>query len=323
MDREIAASVAEWGELAGPQGGAAPQVVVGGAYHTALGDASLIRNDMLVNIVTSLLGVLILILVAFRRPAALAYTFLPLLSGLILTFGFAKVTVGSLSSATSIVAALLVGLGIDFAIVGYGRFVEERRAGATLEEALMAMSGSSGRAVLVGAVTTTATFWAFTFTDFTGLRQMGLLTGTGILFCALAVVFLLPALLAWSEDHHRKRQTEPNLYIHSFGSDRLMRLCMQHRRIALLVGGAITAAALGLAVHIEFDESMKTMRPKGNQGIDVAEEVGKAFGSGFDSMMLVATGDTPEAALDLAAKAQGDLKAEYTRLSENLIASLK
>lgn len=302
VDRIIEQSVAGWGEIAGPQAGKKPEVVVGGAYHTAVGDASLIRNDMLVNIVTSVLGVLLLILVAFRRPAALAYSFIPLLSGLIITFGFAKLTVGSLSSATSVVAALLVGLGIDFSIVSYGRYVEERRRGESLESALMSMSGTSGRAVFVGAITTTATFWAFTFTDFTGLRQMGLLTGTGILFCACAVFFLLPAMLAWSEDHHQRRKTEPNLYIHSFGSNRLMKLCMHHRRPAFLVGVVITLAALALAVRVEFDESMKTMRPKGNRGIDVAEEVGKKFGSGFDSMMLVVTGKTPEEAIDLAGR---------------------
>jgi uncharacterized protein len=302
-DGLIAETVADWGEISRGMAGKPPEVVLGGAYLTAMGDASLIRNDMLVNIVTSLLGVLILILVAFRRPGALAYSFLPLLCGLIITFGFAKITIGSLSSATSVVAALLVGLGIDFAIVSYGRYVEERRRGESLENALMAISGSSGRAVLVGAITTTATFWAFTFTDFLGLRQMGLLTGTGILFCAFSVFFLLPAMLAWSEDHHTRRKTEPNLYLHSFGSNRLMRLCMHHRRPALLMGLVITLAALALAVRIEFDESMKTMRPKGNRGIDVAEEVGKSFGSGFDSMMLVVTGRTPEEAVDLAGRA--------------------
>ncbi len=36
---------------------------------------------------------------------------------------------------------------------------------------------------------------------------MGLLTGTGILFCATSVLILLPAMLAWSEDHHERRKT--------------------------------------------------------------------------------------------------------------------
>lgn len=304
----VDASLAQWEEIAGPDAPPKPTIGLGGPYMTALGDASLIRNDMILNIITSAGGVLLLVIIAFRRPAALAYTFVPLLCGLALTFGFAKLVIGSLSSATSVVAALLIGLGIDFVIVTYGRYIEERQKGLELEPALMAMAGVSGRAVLVGAITTTATFFAFTFTDFIGLRQMGILTGTGILFCMAAVLFLLPAMLAWSHDRHERRQTEPNLYLHSFGSNSLVRLCMRHRRPTLMIGVVVTLAALALAVKIEFDESMRTMRPQGNKGIEVAEEVGKTFGSGFDSMILVLSGSSPEEVIGLAARAEAEAR---------------
>ncbi|HYO11677.1 MAG TPA: MMPL family transporter, partial [Thermoanaerobaculia bacterium] len=259
VDRVVAETLARWDEIAGPAPPPKPEVGVGGPHFTALGDSSLIRRDMIINIVTSVLGVLLLFLFAFRRPGALVYAFLPLFCGLMLTFGFAKITVGSLSSATSAVAALLVGLGIDFVIVSYGRYIEERQKGESLESALMAMNGSSGRAVLIGAVTTTATFYAFTITDFIGLRQMGFLTGTGILFCMISVFLLLPAMLAWSEDHHERRQTAPNLFLHSFGSGVLIRASMRHRRLAILGGLAVTVGALALALQVRFDESMKTM----------------------------------------------------------------
>lgn len=303
VDGVVAGTLARWTEIAGPDAPPQPEVGVGGPHFTALGDSSLIRRDMIVNIVTSVLGVLCLFLFAFRRPGALVYAFLPLFCGLMLTFGFAKITVGSLSSATSAVAALLVGLGIDFVIVSYGRYIEERQRGESLESALMAMNGSSGRAVLIGAITTSATFYAFTITDFIGLRQMGFLTGTGILFCMISVFLLLPAMLAWSEDHHERRQTAPNLFLHSFGSDVIIRASMRHRRLAILGGLAITVGALALALQVRFDESMKTMRPQGNRGIDVAAEVGRRFGSGFDSMTLVISGETPEKVIELADRA--------------------
>lgn len=302
-DKAIAETLAEWEEVAGPEPPPKPSVDLGGPHMTALGDSSLIRYDMIVNIVTSALGVLLLFLIAFRRPGALVYAFLPLICGLIVTFGFAKLTVGALSSATSVVAALLIGLGIDFVIVAYGRYIEERNNGADVEAALLAMSGSSGRAVLIGAITTTATFYAFTFTDFVGLRQLGLFTGTGILFCASGVLILLPAMLAWSDDHHQRRRTSPNFYLHSFGSDALIRLCIRHRRAALLVGIALTVAALAFALQIRFDESMRTMRPQGNRGTNVTAEVGQKFGSGFNAMTLLLKGDSPETVVELAARA--------------------
>ena len=303
VDRAVTETLADWEEIAGPEPPPKPSVDLGGPHMTALGDSSLIRYDMIVNIVTSALGVLLLFLFAFRRPGALLYAFLPLICGLIVTFGFAQLTVGALSSATSVVAALLIGLGIDFVIVSYGRYIEERNNGASIESALLAMTGSSGRAVIVGALTTAATFYAFTFTDFVGLRQLGLFTGTGIVFCAISVFTLLPAMLAWREDHHQRRQTAPKLYLHSFGSDTLMRFCIRHRRAVLLVGAALSVAALALALQIRFDESMRTMRPQGNRGTNVTLEVGQKFGSGFNAMTLLLTGDSPEEVVELAARA--------------------
>jgi len=302
VDRVVEEVRGEWGEIAG-RGKKAPEVVVGGPHFTALGDAALIRKDMLLNLGTAIPSVLLFFWFTFRRPGSLMYALLPMIAGLALTFAFAELAIGSLSSATSVVAALLAGLGIDFVIVSYGRYVEERQKGATLDEALLAMTGTTGRAVLVGAVTTTVTFWAFIFTRFTGLRQMGLLTGTGILFCVLSVFLLLPAMLAWGEERHHRRRTQPTLFLHSFGSEGLMRLSLRYPWVTCLIGVAITLASLALAVNIEFDESMKTMRPKGNRGIDVAAEVGAEFGSGFDSMMVVLRGDTPKEVIELSARA--------------------
>ena len=299
----VAGALGRWGDIAGPGGPVRPAVEMGGPYVSALGDASLIRRDMFVNAGTSALAVLALFLFAFRRAGALAYAFVPLLTGLVLTFGFAGVAFGALSSATSVCAALLIGLGIDFVIVSYGRYVEERNRGHDVESALATMSSATGGAVIAGAVTTAATFYAFTFTGFTGLRQMGLLTGTGILFCMVSVLLLLPAMLAWSADHHQRRRTEPRHYIHSFGTRRLTALCMRHPLAAIGVGAALTLAALAASRRLTFDESMATMRPTVVQGSRISAEVGRRFGSGFDSMILSLSGRSLDEVLALSERA--------------------
>ncbi|HEX9669719.1 MAG TPA: MMPL family transporter, partial [Thermoanaerobaculia bacterium] len=303
VDAVVDRKLAEWPRIAGPEPPPVPAVALGGPYLTSLGDASLLRKDILINIATSTVGVFLLFLFAFRRKGALLYAFVPLLAAILITFGLMAVTIGALSSATSVVAALLIGLGIDFVIVSYGRYIEERQRGAGLDRALAAMSGHTGRAVVVGAVTTAATFYAFTFTDFTGLRQMGLMTGTGILICMATVLVLLPAMLAWADDRHVRRQTEPNLYLHSLGTNVLMRFSMRHPRPVLLAGALVTLAAFALSTRLTFDESMKTMRPRGNRGMEVAEEVGRHFGSGFDSMLLLLTGDRFSEVLELSERA--------------------
>ena len=302
VEAVIAGVRAEWPEI-GSVGEPEPEVVLGGRYVIALGDDSLIRRDVTVNMLTSMLGVLILFLFAFRRLGLLLYAFVPLATGLILTFGVASVTLGNLSAATSGVAALLIGLGIDFVIVSYGRFVEERKAGRDLENALTQMSGSSGRAVVVGGITSAATFFAFAVTDFTGLRQMGLLTGTGILLCMMAVLLLLPAMLAWSEDRHRRRDRGVRLYLHGLGSSHVIRASLRHPRLVLTLGALVTLVTAVLALRLEFQDSVQAMRPQGNPGVAVREEVAERFGLGFEQMMLLLEGESMAEVLDLASVA--------------------
>jgi len=292
-----------WDEVSGVPGSTPPQVNLGGRYVIAAGDDELIRRDVIINIVTSMGGVLVLFLFAFRRKGLLAYAFIPLTTGLILTFGFSSLVYGKLSAATSGIAALLIGLGIDFVIVSYGRYVEERRSGVGLSEALARMSGSSGRAVLVGGVTSAATFYAFGVTEFTGLRQMGFLTGTGILLCMVAVLFLLPAMLAWTEDHHERRDRVPKFYLHGMGSASVVRWSVRHPRTVLLVSLALSVLAAASALDLHFDDSVKSMRPVGNKAAALRDEVAERFGVGFDQMMLVLKSESLDDVLELADEA--------------------
>ncbi|MCB1035236.1 MAG: MMPL family transporter [Acidobacteria bacterium] len=297
-----------WPEIAGEEL-PPPALVLGGGYLTAVDDAAFIQSDMVKNTITSVVGVMLLFLFVFRRLSALFYALLPLVFGLILTFGFAGGVLGRLSNATSGVAALLIGLGIDFVIVCYGRYVEERRRGRDVAESLSTMSSTAGRAVVVGAVTTTATFGAFLLTDFPGLQQMGLLTGVGILFCMAAVLCLLPALLTWSEDRHLRRRTLPRLHLRGFGTGRLITTGLRRPGWVLGVGLVLTLATGALIPAIGFEDSMSAMRPKGNRGTDGAQRVAEHFGSGFDFTMLVLHGHSLEEVLELTSEASAGAQA--------------
>jgi uncharacterized protein len=309
VDEAIAASLAAWGAAVDPeQPPPAPEVVLGGGYMTALDDASLIKRDIVFNATSSMVVVLLLFLWAFRRLGPLFFAFVPLSAGILLTFGFSGVAFGTLSSVTSGTAALLIGLAIDFVIVSYGRYVEERRSGARVAGALRRMMGTSGVAVVLGATTSAATFYAFTVTDFAGLEQMGILTGTGILLCMLAVLFLLPALLAWREERHRRQATRPNFYLHAFGTGRLIRWSFAYPRTVLALGALITVGLGFAATGLRWQDNIQEMRADDNRGIQVVEEVARHFGFGFESMSLVISGDSLPEVLELAHRASEEAR---------------
>ncbi len=277
------ARLAEEEELAAAE---LPEVLLGGGYRIALEDARLIRSDIVTNATFSVIGVMLLFFLAYRRFATAHVAFFPLATGLALTFIFAFFALGRVSSATSGFAALLVGLGIDFTIVMYGRYLEGRLAGLDIGEALDVMATFSGPAVLLGAVTSVGTFYTFFVTRFAGLRELGLLTGTGIVLLAVSAFLLLPALVTIFD---RGRAPVP----HSAWLDLrpVLRFAERHRRAVLAVWGVVTVAALALAPRLRLDDDVRNLRSPDNAGVRVQEEVAAALGFSFNAMIVRVRGE--------------------------------
>jgi hypothetical protein len=290
-----------------PAGTPLPKISHTGGYEIAAGDADLIRSDVIINIIGTVFGVLALFLYAFRRPASILYAGAPLVLGLLLTFGMAGVTYGQLSQASAGFAALLAGLGIDFITVLYGRYVDERNRGTSMQESIRTIMRSTMPGVFVAAITTSGTFFAFLATDFRGMTQLGFLTGVGILLFLLCVMFLLPALIVFSERKESRRA--PKLYLHSFGAGKLIDISVARPLVTIGVWAVFIAVCGILATRVRFSDNIQDLRAKGNSGVINQSRITEKFGQSFDFMMYVCEGKTLEEALEKTRTASKDLDA--------------
>src|SRR4029434_5413037 len=223
---------------------APPEVSYGGGYIIALEDNNLIRQDMTRNGPLSFLVIVALYAFCYRRFGAILYSSVPLLVGQFLTLAVAYLCLGHINSASTGFWAMLMGLGTDFPIVMYARYVEERQAGRSLDEAISLMMGNTAFGVFTGAITSAGTFYAMCTTEYKGLKDFGFLVGSGILFCLAAILFLLPAMIAWNEWRTRRKDIAGRLYLHSFGIERVMAWSTRHP-MPVLVGSAILTLGLG------------------------------------------------------------------------------
>jgi predicted RND superfamily exporter protein len=256
-----------------------PTVEVGGGHRIALEDAKLIRKDTIFNSFTSLLGVGLLLFLAFGRWRAFAVTGAPLAAGLAATFAFAGFLFPNLSQAAAGFSALLIGLGIDFSIVLYARYQEERSLGLSCHPAWETSALEVGPAIFLGALTTLATFYAFLPTHFVGLQHLGLLTGTGILFMALAALLLLPAFSALAQEKATAKAPAPWLRLEG-----ALTWAQRHRAWVLSASALLSGISLFLAFSLPFDDDVRHLRSAANQGVQIQEEVAKAFGQSFNAM---------------------------------------
>ncbi|SEH12163.1 MMPL family transporter [Thermoleophilum album] len=114
-----------------------------------------------------------------------------------------------LNPLSATLAVLVVAITTEFAVLLCARYRDERRAGVGVEKALALTYASTGRAVLVSAVTTIAGFLVLATSDIVMLRSFGLLTVIDLALSLAGVVVFLPALLVRLEERQeRARQRE-------------------------------------------------------------------------------------------------------------------
>jgi len=275
-----------------------PEVSFGGGYVIALEDNNLIRQDMTRNGPLSFLVIVALYAFCYRRFGAILYSSVPLLVGQFLTLAVAYLCLGHINSASTGFWAMLMGLGTDFTIVMYARYVEERQAGRTLDEALSLMMGNTAFGVFTGAITSAGTFYAMCITEFKGLKDFGFLVGSGILLCLVAILFLLPAMIAWNEGRPRKKDVARKLYLHSFGIERVMSWSTAHP-MPVVVGSALLTVVAGvMAWNVQFSDNVQELRSRNNKGILIQEKISRRFGATFNPMMVVCEGKNADEVLE-------------------------
>ena len=271
-----------------------------GIHIIALNESDLIMSDVRLTAIASFVGVMLLYYIGYRRFGALLYSSAPLIAGQILTFAAAYLAFGKLNSASSGFVAMVMGLGTDFTIVMYSRYVEERRNGASLAEASRRMMGEGGLGMFTGAITSAGTFYAMCVTEFRGLWEMGFLIGTGILLSMVSIVFLLPAMIQWNEGRARKRDVIRKLHVQSFGFERLIPLAARHAGFTLLLVVALTAILGVAAWNIGFSDNIAALRSPGNAGLKAQTKLRDKFAADLNTMVAIVRATDADAAVEKA-----------------------
>jgi len=197
-------------------------------------------------LIGSILVVLLLLFMALRSFKLIAACFITLILGLVLTFGFAAVAIGSLNLISIAFAVMFIGLSIDFGIqfgVRYGqeRFVSDDAQ--TLPRTGRAMA----RPLTLAAVAIAAGFLSFTPTDYRGVSDLGLIAGAGMAITLILNLTLLPALLQVL----RPRGPAIDMgFAWAKGADDFM---LRRRWLVLGVWGILAIAGLIAALGLRFD----------------------------------------------------------------------
>lgn len=209
--------------------------------------------------------VALVLFTALRHIGSVLIVLISLILGLLFTAAFATLAVGHLNLISIAFAVLYIGLGVDYAIHFLLRYEELYRPDVPAAETLYTASGNTGRALMVCAITTALGFYAFIPTDYQGVAELGLISGTGMLISLIVTLTIVPAL---------QRYLPTSLkYAAASTPARPQRTKPAAQKIILL-GTAL--AAIGAAVVVQntqFDYNLLNMNDPNAESVKTFQEL--------------------------------------------------
>lgn len=147
-------------------------------------------------LIFALLAIGIIIFLIFRRPKLSISALIPNLMPLVVAYGLMGMIRVPLDAATICLGSLALGIAVDDTIHVTSRFASYRGEGFAERDAL----GEAFRVVLPAVTYSTIAiavgFAVVGISDFTLIRNLGLVTSGMVVICLIADLTLLPALLA-------------------------------------------------------------------------------------------------------------------------------
>lgn len=175
------------------------KVYYGGNFKNRLDEFEVVKKDILGTALYGFGGIFLLVVLYFRRLIGALLITVSLLFSLSWTFGLTYLVIGQLNTITGFLFVILFGLGIDYGIHAFQRYVESRQAGLDTAFAIEKMVCQTGSALATTAITTAAAFFSLTLMEFKGFSDLGFIAGVGILFAFMAMVVVLPTSLVFFE----------------------------------------------------------------------------------------------------------------------------
>ncbi|MDR0869613.1 MAG: MMPL family transporter [Planctomycetaceae bacterium] len=149
--------------------------------------------------VLALFGVAAVFMAGFGGIRHPLFGMFALIAAFAWTMGYITLVIGHLNILSISFGAMLAGLGTDFSVHYIARYLDLRRAGYGTEEALCETAGEVGPGIFTGAITTALAFYTASFCEFTGISELGTISGGGVMLCALSTFVMVPAFIMLSD----------------------------------------------------------------------------------------------------------------------------
>ena len=217
------------------------------------------RHDIIITILGSVILVGGVFYIGFHRWLPLIGMGCTLLLCCLVALATGLLIFGELNMVTIGFCAILIGLGVDFAILIFGRYQQARDEGCDYSSAVSEAVKNLGQAVFFGALTTAVGFLALVLSNSAGFTQLGVLIAIGIF---LAGIFMMSIFFLFLPQKHRPWQND---WVFALVKN-YVRWAVRRPALMLWIATPVllllTAIAASPRPRLIFDASTQSMEPK-------------------------------------------------------------
>jgi predicted RND superfamily exporter protein len=145
--------------------------------------------------------ILVLIFLLLRNVKDVVLTLLPLGLGILWLFGALGLFKIQLDPANIVTLPMILGIGVAYGVYVMDRYREEG--------GIRIFASSTGKAVVLSALTTLFGFGSMLFGQYRGLVSLGLVMSLGVIFTLISALVVLPQILAILDKQGADEEKDP------------------------------------------------------------------------------------------------------------------
>lgn len=275
--------------------GPAPAILVTGRSAYVAEISSSMRRDLQLTSTISIIAVSALFYFGFRRLVPLiGITFILALSCFI-AFAIGCLLFNSLNAIAIAFCSILVGLGDDFSLLLYNRYLQARNANEPHEAAIATSVSQAGKGIFFVALTVGSGFLVLLFSASAGFAQLGVLIAIGIVLCAACMIAFLFLFIRPHESEER---------MNTFGGrvgrfvDATLRRPVAVGLPATIVCAAVLAFAILPIRPLQFDTSPRSLEPKNSPAALALKTIIDKIAGVKEPIVLLVSATDPQTAHD-------------------------
>jgi predicted RND superfamily exporter protein len=268
-----------------------PQVLVTGRTAYVAEISQSMARDAAVTSTVSILMVSGLFFLGFRRVVPLIGICLILSLSALVALAVGMLIFKDLNMIAIGFCSILVGVGDDFSLLLFGRFLQGRANGLNHRSAVKVAIRDVGPGIFYVILTTGIGFLALNFSQSAGFAQLGTLVSLGV---AVAGLFMILFLFLFFRGV--KPPTTPDFML--AGTLRFVRMIFREPRIVL--GGALAVLVLGAvlaispAIPLKFDTDPRSLEPKSSKASIALQTISTKLRAESDPMVVLVKADNAQ-----------------------------